>query len=159
MTTTNQQNAAALLHLSVFAQYLFPFGNFVLPIVIWSSLREKSSFVDENGKNAVNFQLSILVYTIILVVIAIPGVLWCVFRHGGWNALADGDFRLAAGDVTGAAWVALIAAGAFAAMKLAELFLVVFASVRAANGEAYRYPATIPFVKSSSQVRDTVPVN
>lgn len=34
---------------------------FLLPLILWMTQKEKSSFVDEHGKEAVNFQLTILI--------------------------------------------------------------------------------------------------
>lgn len=45
-----------LIHISTFAKYLFPFGNFILPLVLWTSNKNDSAFVDHNGKQALNFQ-------------------------------------------------------------------------------------------------------
>jgi len=36
---------------------------------------------------------------------------------------------------------------AIATIKVAEFFLVIYASVKASNGEEYSYPLTIPFIK------------
>ena len=36
--TTGQKNTATFIHLSVFAQFLFPLGNFIAPLLIWASL-------------------------------------------------------------------------------------------------------------------------
>jgi uncharacterized Tic20 family protein len=43
--------------------------------------------------------------------------------------------------------LALIALMLFAFIKIAEFFLVIYASVKAANGEYYQYPFCIPFIK------------
>jgi len=39
--------------------------HFVGPLIFWLVKRESSAFIDEQGKEAVNFQLSILLYTVI----------------------------------------------------------------------------------------------
>jgi uncharacterized Tic20 family protein len=49
-------------HLSVFLGYVFPFANFIAPLVIWLSKREGSPFVDDQGKEALNFQISLVLY-------------------------------------------------------------------------------------------------
>ena len=43
-------------------QCALPFGNIVGPLVLWSVKKEESEFVDHHGKEAVNFQLNMLVY-------------------------------------------------------------------------------------------------
>jgi uncharacterized Tic20 family protein len=56
-------------HLSGFASLIIPLGGIIGPLVMWLIKREQSPFVDDHGKEAVNFQISILIYTIALVAI------------------------------------------------------------------------------------------
>ena len=63
METKNEKTIAALTHLSALSQYFIPFGNFIFPIIIWSSKKDKSEFIDSNGKNVINFHLSLLLKT------------------------------------------------------------------------------------------------
>ena len=55
MTTNNEKNIATFLHLSALTQYIIPFGNYIFPIIIWSSKKNDSQFVEANGKNVLNF--------------------------------------------------------------------------------------------------------
>jgi uncharacterized Tic20 family protein len=63
---------ATFTHLSALTQYFIPFGNFIFPILFWTSKKDESEFVDYSGKQILNFQLSLLLYTIGLALIAIP---------------------------------------------------------------------------------------
>ena len=67
----NQKNVSAFIHLSTFLKYFFPFANFIAPLLIWTFNKEKA-FVDEHGKQAINFQLSVLVYTVLIGLICLP---------------------------------------------------------------------------------------
>ncbi len=40
-------------------------ANFVGPLVFWLVKRESSAFIDDQGKEAVNFQISIMIYTMV----------------------------------------------------------------------------------------------
>lgn len=40
-------------------------GSIVVPLIIWQIKKDESGFVDEHGKEAVNFQISILIYAAI----------------------------------------------------------------------------------------------
>ena len=51
-------------HLSAFSGVIIPFGNFLLPLVIWLAKREDYPFVDDQGKEALNFQITIFLYSI-----------------------------------------------------------------------------------------------
>jgi uncharacterized Tic20 family protein len=64
---TTTEKIATFTHLSALTQY-FIFGNFIFPILFWTSKKE-SEFVDYSGKQ--NQQLSLLLYTIGLALIAI----------------------------------------------------------------------------------------
>lgn len=72
MENTSEKNTATFTHLSTLSQYIIPFGNYIFPILIWTSYKDKSEFVNHHGKQALNFQLSLLLYTLILALIAIP---------------------------------------------------------------------------------------
>jgi uncharacterized Tic20 family protein len=50
-----------LAHLSAFAGFVLPFlGNAIGPLVIWLARREQSAFVAEQAKEALNFNISVL---------------------------------------------------------------------------------------------------
>ena len=76
-------------HLSAFAGFFVPFGGIIGPLVIWLSKRDESTWINENGKASLNFQLSLLLYMILvlplcLIIIGIPlmavlGILKIVF--------------------------------------------------------------------------------
>lgn len=68
---------AMLCHLSAFSGTVIPFGNILGPLVIWLIKKDESAFVDDQGKEALNFQISILLYGIglALTIIGIPLVL------------------------------------------------------------------------------------
>lgn len=53
---------AMLCHLSTFAKYLaIPFGNIVGPLILWLIKKDQHPFVDDQGKEAMNFQILITV--------------------------------------------------------------------------------------------------
>jgi len=151
METSTEKKIAAFTHLSTLTQYIIPFGNYIFPIIFWTSKKDESQFVDHNGKQALNFQLSVLVYTLILALIAIPVFLYTILRNISFNDLVHNediifenlDYGNSIGLLTLGALALLILAG----IKVAEFFLVIYASVKASNGEEYNYPLTIPFLK------------
>jgi Uncharacterized protein conserved in bacteria len=57
-----ERNWAMLCHLSAFAGFFFPFGGIIGPLICWLTRRDESSWVNINGKAALNFQLSMLLY-------------------------------------------------------------------------------------------------
>ena len=81
MEKTSEKNTAAFTHLSTLSQYIIPFGNYIFPLIIWTNYKDKSEFADHHGKQALNFQLSILLYSLILALIAIPIFITVVLQN------------------------------------------------------------------------------
>lgn len=62
-------NWAMLCHLSGFAGFFIPFANIIAPLVIWGIKKQEFPFVDDQGKEAINFQISILIYYFVSLVL------------------------------------------------------------------------------------------
>jgi len=151
MITQSEKNWATLTHLGAFGQYLFPLGNFVIPIVIWSSKKNESAFVDYNGKQCVNFQLSVLLYSLILGAIFVPVFIVTIFNHIPFNTFENNQ-NINLEDYIFNDNIGLLTTGAIAifflvCLKIVEFFLIIRAAVKTANGESYSYPLTIKFMK------------
>jgi hypothetical protein len=57
---------AMAAHLSTLCVYVgVPFGNIVGPFVVWIVKKDEFPFVDDQGKEALNFQISLIIYAII----------------------------------------------------------------------------------------------
>ena len=65
-----------LCHLSTFAGYLVPFGNILGPLIIWLVKKDEYAFVDDQGKEALNFQISITIYSLVsgVLILAMIGI-------------------------------------------------------------------------------------
>lgn len=153
--TTHQKNLGTFIHLSTFAKWFFPFGNFIAPLVLWSSQKNKTTFVDKNGCEAINFQLSTLLYTIALVIISIPFFVWQAIKLEGTDAhLYINDGIHSNGDVASLSTILIIAivVGTLAlGIALFEIINVVTAAIKASKGEDFKYPLTINFIKPSTK--------
>ncbi len=73
----NERTLGLVCHLSLFASFIVPFASFIIPLIIWLMKRESSKFIDETGKEVLNFQISLLIYAIgcailMIIVIGIP---------------------------------------------------------------------------------------
>ena len=71
---------AMLCHISIFSGTVIPFGNLLVPLVIWLIKKDEMKFVDDQGKEILNFQISITIYLIlsiflIILLIGIPMVI------------------------------------------------------------------------------------
>lgn len=75
--TPDVRRLAMFCHLAGFAGYLVPFGNVLAVAVLWLLRRETDPFIDAHGREALNFQLSMLVYVLIAfsLLLAVIGLL------------------------------------------------------------------------------------
>lgn len=78
-----ERNWAMLCHLSAFAGFCFPFGGILGPLICWLSRRDESEWVNINGRNSLNFMLSILLYIVLaiplcIIIIGIPIIIFLV---------------------------------------------------------------------------------
>jgi len=146
MKNNNQNTNAFLIHISAFAGFMFPFGHIITPLITWQTLKDRSTFLDEQGKEAVNFNISYTLYIFLLTILCIPFAFGSLFNnhrnHLNWNNLSmNFDFGfdnffgfLGFGSIAGIIYVIGIA-------------LVIIAAIKAKDGENYKYPFTIKFIK------------
>jgi uncharacterized Tic20 family protein len=68
---------AMICHLMALCGYVIPFGNILGPLIVWAIKKDEHEFINDQGKEAINFQLTILIAFIIaclliFVIIGIP---------------------------------------------------------------------------------------
>ncbi len=120
-----QRQWAMFAHLSALlggvltAGWAFSVGCFLGPLVIWLMKKETMPFVDDQAKEALNFNITLAAIMVVLM---------------GLGVLTPGI-----GFVIALPLMALIGLGA--------LVLVVIAAMKANDGIAYRYPFAIRLVK------------
>jgi len=57
---------AMITHLSALIAYVgVPFGHIAGPLILWIIKKDRSPFIDDQGKEAVNFQISMTIYALI----------------------------------------------------------------------------------------------
>lgn len=148
--TNNEKNTATILHLSALSQYLIPFGNYILPTIIWSAKKDDSEFVNQNGKNVLNFQLSIFLYSMFFLLIGIPVLVYGLLQNPNFDAFVNGNhnFRtLQHEHLSGLLITIALLVFLFAILKITEFILIIIGAVKASNGESYNYPLTLKFIK------------
>ena len=148
MVDNHQKNIATFIHLSTFSRFIIPFGNFIGPILLWITNKEKSTFVDAHGKQAINFQISVFLYAVILGTVTIPFFIFNLFSgldfidFNGFH-----DFHINIGKPSPLLYIGgglgIIAVIGF----ILELVFIIIASLKARDGELYHYPFTINFIK------------
>lgn len=77
---------AILSHLSALCGFLIPMGNVVGPLVIWLVKRESSPYVAAHAKEALNFNISITLYSAFatLLLFIYIGALFLIVIFGFW---------------------------------------------------------------------------
>lgn len=56
-----------LTHLSQLLTFLTGFGGLIVPLILWATQKENVYKMDEQGKRIINFQLSLIIYSIICI--------------------------------------------------------------------------------------------
>ena len=65
----DEQNWAMFCHLSALAGFVVPFGNILGPLVIWLIKRAEMPLVEQHGKEAINFQITVTIAVVISVIL------------------------------------------------------------------------------------------
>ncbi|KMN04045.1 DUF4870 domain-containing protein [Pseudomonas sp. FSL R10-1350] len=60
---------AMFCHFAAFLGMWFPFGNLIGPLIIWQLKRESDPFIDEQGKESLNFQITVAIASAICYVL------------------------------------------------------------------------------------------
>ena len=117
--SADERQWAMFAHLSALIGLIIPFGSIIGPLVIWLIKKDTMPFVNDQGKEALNFNITVAIAFVVLfllsvmtfgigLVIAIP--LWFII---------------------GIAW----------------LVFTIIAAIKANEGVTYRYPFTLRLIK------------
>jgi uncharacterized Tic20 family protein len=109
-----------LCHISALSGYLIPFGNILGPLLVWQIQKQKFPSVEEHGKAALNFQLTVIIVLIPAIIATVLLSFVCV------------GFLLIPVDI---------------AIGLCGLIFPIIAGIKASNGETYRYPWSLTLIK------------
>jgi len=78
-----------LCHLLAFAGFFIPLGSILGPLIIWLVKRDQSHYVDAQGKESLNFQISFAIYFIVsaILISVIIGILTSIALFIAWVIL------------------------------------------------------------------------
>lgn len=125
LPSIDERHWAMLAHLSALLGYLITSGwagsagGFLGPLIVWSLKKDTMPFVDQQGKEALNFSITICIAFAVL--------------------FAFGVMTLFIGFI--------IALPLMVAVALYALVFTIIASIKASEGVAYRYPITLRLIK------------
>ena len=85
------RNTAVAAHLSTFAGLVVPFGSVIGPLAVWLTRRDRDPFIDQAGREALNFGISIAIYGAVLLVAALMlvGIPLLIAGVVAWVVLAS----------------------------------------------------------------------
>ena len=115
-STKEERLWAMIAHLSAFAMYFTVIGHIIGPLIVWLSKRDGNPLVDDQGREALNFQISWTIYLIANFILFIT--------------------------VIGA----IIAIPVFFILPVFHIVCMIIAAIKANDGVAFRYPLCIRFL-------------
>lgn len=130
---------AMLCHLSALAGLIFPLGAVLGPLIIWLIKKNELPEIDAHGKASLNFQLTVFLAYIVLMIVMI--MMWGGFGLLGMAMFWRSPFTFLFG------WGGFGIGTLIGLLSLAALVLAVIAGIKANNGEKFKYPVVIPFIK------------
>ncbi len=108
-----------LVWIPVFGLAMPFFLNILGPLLVWQAKRQEFDYVDDQGKEALNFQITTSIVALVLFVVGFATMILCI----GWIF-----------------WLLMLPVG------LASLVLTIIAAIQANDGERYRYPVSLRLV-------------
>jgi uncharacterized Tic20 family protein len=113
VTSSNIRTWTVLCHASALLGLFFHFlGHIFGPLIVWLLKRGDAAEIDAHGKESLNFQLSMLIYDAVAVILCFV----------------------------------LIGIPLLIVLWVLNTVLVIVASIKASEGQLYRYPLTIRFI-------------
>ncbi len=70
----DEKNMGIVVHVASFAGYLIPFGSILGPLIVWLMKRDEIPFVDECGRNCLNFKISMMIWVMVSFVLMFVGI-------------------------------------------------------------------------------------
>lgn len=70
LSAQEERTWGMLCHLLAFSGYVgIPFGHIVGPLIAWLVKKDSSAFVNQEGKNSLNFQISCIIYGLLAAIL------------------------------------------------------------------------------------------
>lgn len=124
---SNDENIMAML-----IYLLSLFTSIIGPLIIWLLKKDESKLVDRAGKNYLNYTISYIIWSIVLVVITLIGV---------FLIATDIDFIIIIGFI-----ITFIGILSIFAFSILSFVFTIIAFVKYYNGQEYVIPLTIRFI-------------
>lgn len=117
--SADQRQMALFSHLSSLSGLIIPLGNILGPLILWLVKKDTMPFVEDQAKEALNFNITLGIIGIVLTIITVVTF--------GLGAV----LTVPLGILLGIAW----------------LVLTIMAGMKANEGQYYRYPFALRLIK------------
>jgi uncharacterized protein len=128
---------AALIGSVCFTPFIFV----ILPAIVWNIGRHRHPFIDQQGLSVINFLVSMSIYGTVLSLITAFLLFATCSVLASTSSLYGSDFLM---------WANFIVLTGFGAFILAQVSIILFAGIKAYQGQAYQYPFTMRFWDNGS---------
>ncbi|HEU0152835.1 MAG TPA: DUF4870 domain-containing protein [Arenimonas sp.] len=87
--TQEQKTWGMVAHLASLAGLIIPLGNIVGPLVVWLIKKDTMPFVDDQGKEALNFNITVFIAALVsgVLTLVLIGILMLLVVGLGWLIL------------------------------------------------------------------------
>ena len=135
-----ERNWAMAAHLSALVAVAgMPFGHVLGPLVVYLIKGHESDFVGEHARASLNYQISISIFAIVAVIVAVAATLGFIVPMSSSADESVAAFNLAA------LWIAVAVAVLLAV--LASILFIILGTLAASEGRTYTYPFAIRFLR------------
>lgn len=145
-------------HLCALIGFAIPFGSILGPLIVWLTQKNKHPFIAEQGKESVNFQISMLIYlsSFMLAGFILSGglkILVATLKIDSFNFNIYSFFSIDSAPLSTIYLSLFLVKFFFIALALItlvfifELIVTLIAAIKAYNGQSYRYPFNLRFLK------------
>ena len=117
LPSNEERNWAMIAHLSAFAYYFTGIGHIVGPLIVWLSKRDGHPFIDDQAREALNFQISVTIYGIVAVIMCFTLIF------------------------------AVIGIPVLILLHAFQVICIIIAAIKANEGVAFRYPLSLRLIK------------
>ena len=138
--SSEERNWALFCHLAALAivvPYIGFIACFLGPLVVWLVKRNEFPLVDDQGKESLNFQITMALVAFFVFGLGVTGAIVGIARSAAHPQAPP--------ILAFASWLGMFVV--LGLIALADIISVIVAAVKTSAGERYRYPIAIRFIR------------
>ncbi|MCP4122508.1 MAG: DUF4870 domain-containing protein [Bacteroidetes bacterium] len=142
---SDERTWGMLTHFSSILGFFFPFGGIVGPLIAWSVKKHESDFVDKNGKEAVNFNLTWTIAAAIFWILWLSQffgkIILLIVNAEHFESIEPEEFPTRLIINMFVFFIPIIF------VYLFRFILMLVGTIQSSNGSVFRYPLSYRFIK------------